>query len=173
MITTMGDFLSMLTLLAMVAAVVLFTDKPLRASVAFSSLSVMEVLRFQFRWIVAIIRYISIGIESMRRLNCLFGSSVGIKRHLHEAPTFEDVAYVPQMAWLQSYTIHQNILFYSKFDQKQYDAVVEACGLLPDLELLPLGYMTEVGERGLGLSGGQKQRVSLARAIYSRASTLF
>lgn len=83
-----------------------------------------------------------------------------------------DVAYVPQTAWLQNDTIRQNILFYSAFDQKRYEAVIDACGLGQDLDQLPAGDLTEVGERGTSLSGGQKQRVSLARAIYSQASTL-
>lgn len=83
------------------------------------------------------------------------------------------VAYVPQAAWLQNASIKENILFSSPWNAARYDAVIEACSLATDLEILEDGDETEIGEKGLNLSGGQKARVSLARAIYSRASTIF
>ncbi|KAJ2844560.1 ATP-binding cassette glutathione S-conjugate transporter ycf1, partial [Coemansia erecta] len=66
-------------------------------------------------------------------------------------------------------TLRDNILFGHKYNQEFYDRVIDACALTSDLEMLPSGDMTEIGEKGINLSGGQKARVSLARAVYSRA----
>ncbi|KAL7420090.1 hypothetical protein Q5752_005055 [Cryptotrichosporon argae] len=84
----------------------------------------------------------------------------------------DGVAYCPQMSWLQSLSICENIQFGLPLNVERYQAVLHACGLLPDLHILEDGDLTEIGERGKILSGGQKARVSLARAVYSRASTL-
>ncbi|KAI0714464.1 P-loop containing nucleoside triphosphate hydrolase protein [Cerioporus squamosus] len=76
------------------------------------------------------------------------------------------VAYCPQSAWIQNATVRENITFGQPFDEERYwKAVHDAC-LEADLELLPNGDMTEVGERGISLSGGQKQRINICRAIY-------
>ncbi|XP_047732365.1 multidrug resistance-associated protein 1-like isoform X8 [Prionailurus viverrinus] len=79
------------------------------------------------------------------------------------------VAYVAQQAWIQNCILQENILFGSTMQKQFYEQVLEACALLPDLEQLPNGDQTEIGERGVNISGGQKHRVSLARAVYSRA----
>ncbi|XP_065177497.1 multidrug resistance-associated protein 1-like [Sycon ciliatum] len=79
------------------------------------------------------------------------------------------VAFVPQQAWIQNATVRDNILFGRMYNQAVYQKVINACALGPDLEMLPGGDMTEIGEKGINLSGGQKQRVSLARAVYSNA----
>ncbi|KAJ2666002.1 hypothetical protein IW148_001361 [Coemansia sp. RSA 1199] len=79
------------------------------------------------------------------------------------------IAYVPQQAWILNATLRDNILFGSQFDQEFYERVIDACALRPDLDMLPAGDMTEIGEKGINLSGGQKARVSLARAVYARA----
>lgn len=83
-----------------------------------------------------------------------------------------DVAYVPQTPWLQNGTIRQNVIFYGQFNKARYGAAIQASGLAQDLLQFPNGDLTFVGERGTSLSGGQKQRISLARALYSHASTL-
>ncbi|KAJ2808735.1 hypothetical protein H4R20_000680 [Coemansia guatemalensis] len=78
-------------------------------------------------------------------------------------------AYVAQESWILNATLRDNILFSSRFDQEFYDQVIDACALRQDVDVLPAGDMTEIGERGINLSGGQKMRVSLARAVYARA----
>ena len=77
------------------------------------------------------------------------------------------MAYVAQQAWIQNSTLRDNILFCKEYQQKKYEGTIEACALKTDLEILPAGDQTEIGEKGINLSGGQKQRVSLARAVYS------
>uniref|UniRef100_A0A8C3J3H6 Multidrug resistance-associated protein 1-like n=1 Tax=Chrysemys picta bellii TaxID=8478 RepID=A0A8C3J3H6_CHRPI len=79
------------------------------------------------------------------------------------------LAYVSQQAWIQNSILQENILFGSGLNRPYYERVLEACALLPDLEQLPNGDQTEIGERGVNISVGQKQRVNLARAVYSNA----
>ncbi|GAB0099313.1 multidrug resistance-associated protein 1 [Sergentomyia squamirostris] len=83
------------------------------------------------------------------------------------------IAYVSQQAWIQNATLQDNILFGRDMDRKLYERVIEACALKPDIEMLPGGDQTEIGEKGINLSGGQKQRVSLARAVYNDADIYF
>ncbi|KAF9109329.1 hypothetical protein BGX27_007735 [Mortierella sp. AM989] len=79
------------------------------------------------------------------------------------------IAYIAQEAWIMNCSVRDNILFGKPLDQDRYQRILQACSLLQDLEILPAGDQTEIGERGINLSGGQKQRVSLARAAYQDA----
>ncbi|XP_039049118.1 ABC transporter C family member 2-like [Hibiscus syriacus] len=79
------------------------------------------------------------------------------------------VAYVPQVSWIFNATVRDNILFGSSFDSARYEKAIDVTSLQHDLELLPGGDLTEIGERGVNISGGQKQRVSMARAVYSNS----
>lgn len=54
----------------------------------------------------------------------------------------------------------------------RYRKVIRACALEADLDMLPNGDETEIGERGITLSGGQKQRLNIARAIYFDANLI-
>ncbi|KAI9034263.1 P-loop containing nucleoside triphosphate hydrolase protein [Hyaloraphidium curvatum] len=79
------------------------------------------------------------------------------------------IAYVPQLAWIQNATVKENIVFGKQLDEAKFEAVIKACAMEKDLEMLADGPDTIIGEKGLTLSGGQKARTSLARAIYSDA----
>ncbi|KAJ7728028.1 multidrug resistance-associated ABC transporter [Mycena olivaceomarginata] len=77
------------------------------------------------------------------------------------------MAYVPQTAWIRNATLRQNIVFGQEEDEEKFRQIIRACNLEHDLEVLPHGEETEIGERGINLSGGQKARISLARAAYA------
>lgn len=79
------------------------------------------------------------------------------------------ITLAPQIPWIFSGTVRENILFGSSFDLKRYQKVVTACQLLSDLEDFPNGDLTLIGERGISLSGGQRTRISLARSVYYHA----
>lgn len=57
------------------------------------------------------------------------------------------VAYVPQQAWIQNSTLKENIVFGQELRESWYHSVVEACALNMDLEILPAGDQTEIGEK--------------------------
>ncbi|KAI5660400.1 hypothetical protein M9H77_29193 [Catharanthus roseus] len=76
------------------------------------------------------------------------------------------VTYVPQVPWILSGTIRDNILFGTEFNPRRYSDVLKACALDFDISLMMGGDMACIGEKGLNLSGGQRARLALARAIY-------
>ncbi|XP_014741418.1 PREDICTED: canalicular multispecific organic anion transporter 1 isoform X4 [Sturnus vulgaris] len=114
--------------------------------------------------LVAVVGPVGSGKSSL--VSAMLGEMENIKGHINIQGS---LAYVPQQAWIQNATLKDNIIFGSELDEARYQKVIKACALLPDLELLPAGDQTEIGEKGINLSGGQKQRVSLARAVYSDA----
>ncbi|XP_010191647.1 PREDICTED: canalicular multispecific organic anion transporter 1, partial [Mesitornis unicolor] len=114
--------------------------------------------------LVAVVGAVGSGKSSL--VSAMLGEMENIKGHINIQGS---MAYVPQQAWIQNATLKDNILFGSELDEARYQQVIKACALLPDLELLPAGDQTEIGEKGINLSGGQKQRVSLARAVYNDA----
>nr|KAG5688633.1 hypothetical protein BaRGS_017487 [Batillaria attramentaria] len=80
-----------------------------------------------------------------------------------------NVAYVPQEPWIQNRSFRDNIIFDNPVDERLYQKVIKTCALQADIELLPGGDASEIGEKGVNMSGGQKQRLSLARAVYHGA----
>jgi ABC-type multidrug transport system fused ATPase/permease subunit len=55
------------------------------------------------------------------------------------------LAYIPQVSWLRSQTIRDNILFETEYDEVRYNNIIKICELESDLEVLPGGDQTEVG----------------------------
>jgi ATP-binding cassette subfamily B protein len=83
-----------------------------------------------------------------------------------EADLRSRIAVVPQESFLFSMTLAENIaLGRPGASRAQIEEAGRAAGLSADLEDLPKGYDTPVGERGYTLSGGQRQRAALARAL--------
>uniref|UniRef100_A0A8C9TA15 ATP-binding cassette, sub-family C (CFTR/MRP), member 8 n=1 Tax=Scleropages formosus TaxID=113540 RepID=A0A8C9TA15_SCLFO len=83
------------------------------------------------------------------------------------------VAYASQKPWLLNATLVENITFEMPLNKQRYKTVIEACSLQPDIDILPQGDQTEIGERGIILSGGQRQRISVARALYQQTNVVF
>lgn len=69
-----------------------------------------------------------------------------------------EITYAGQEAYLFTGTVRENVLFGMEFDKQRYHEVFQVCCLQDDMDQLPNGDMTLVGERGHLLSGGQKAR---------------
>ncbi|KAJ7693236.1 P-loop containing nucleoside triphosphate hydrolase protein [Mycena rosella] len=72
-----------------------------------------------------------------------------------------------QSPWLRHQSIKDNILFGYPLDEARYEAVIEACALKPDLDMLEDGDATEIGERAYRCRA-DKKLVALARAVYAK-----
>ncbi|KAI8847504.1 P-loop containing nucleoside triphosphate hydrolase protein [Chytridium lagenaria] len=97
---------------------------------------------------------------------------IGEMTRLEGSVTFHGrIAYVPQQPWILTDTVEGNVIFGSSraVDSERLAEAVRVTALGPDLERLPFGIKTQIGEKGVNISGGQKARVSLARAVYDDA----
>lgn len=87
-------------------------------------------------------------------------------RQLDLASLRNQIGYVPQDVFLFSDLVKNNIAFGKNAATiEQIKQASLQAAVLKDIEQLPHGFDTIVGERGVTLSGGQKQRISLARAL--------
>ena len=87
------------------------------------------------------------------------------------------IAMVPQQTRLFSGTVRDNILYhYQKSEHQQKEKLMKESASKADIagfiEDLPLGYDTNVNQRGVNLSGGQKQRIAIARALAKEAPVI-
>ncbi len=78
------------------------------------------------------------------------------------------IGYVQQDVFLFSDTIQNNIQFGVASSDETIQAAAKSAHILNEIEQLPAGFKTMVGERGTTLSGGQKQRISIARALIKK-----
>ncbi|KAM0842060.1 hypothetical protein ACQ4PT_058608 [Festuca glaucescens] len=133
---------------------------------ASSEVPTLNDLNFQARQGMRVAVCGTVGSGKSSLLSCILGEMPKLSG---EVKTCGTMAYVSQSAWIQSGKIKDNILFGKEMDGEKYERVLESCSLKKDLEILPFGDETVIGERGINLSGGQKQRIQIARALYQDA----
>lgn len=84
-----------------------------------------------------------------------------------------NITYVPQQNLLFSMTLRNNIaLGVPDTPEPRIWRAIDQSRLSNDLEQLPKGLESIVGERGATLSGGQRQRTAIARALVRRPKVL-
>ncbi len=84
------------------------------------------------------------------------------------------IATVEQQVFLFNETILYNLTLGIPTPPPM-EEIKKACGaacILKEIERLPNGFETLIGERGITLSGGQKQRIALARALLRKPALL-
>ena len=98
------------------------------------------------------------------------------RRSIHDIPEEEFrslISWVPQSPYLFSGSILENIcLFQANPDRSRIQSAIDKANLDSYIHQLPLGYDTQVGERGSLISTGQAQRLAIARAFYRNTPIL-
>ena len=82
------------------------------------------------------------------------------------------MSYIAQDVYLFDTTIRDNITLGEEFGEAEIRRALQDSALAGDLEKMPQGLETPVGQEGSNLSGGQRQRVAIARALLHRRSIL-
>jgi len=94
-------------------------------------------------------------------------------QHLGLRAWRDQVGAVMQDDSLFSGSIADNICFFSpQPDRAWLEQCARVAAVHEDIEALPMGYQTLIGDLGVALSGGQRQRLLLARALYKRPQVL-
>jgi len=85
------------------------------------------------------------------------------------------VSYIPQTIYLNGESIFNNVVFFARedeIDQSRATECLKCAQVWEDIEDMPDGIHTLIGENGTEISGGQRQRIALARALYKEFDLL-
>ncbi|XP_074354051.1 ABC transporter C family member 13 isoform X2 [Apium graveolens] len=110
---------------------------------------------------VAVVGEVGSGKSSL--LNCILREMKVVSGFVYSSGS---IAYVPQVPWILSGCIRDNVILGDEYDPRRLSDVLKACAMDIDVSRMNGGDMAFVGEKGVNLSGGQKARLALARAIY-------
>ncbi|KAF8698000.1 hypothetical protein HU200_035504 [Digitaria exilis] len=121
-------------------------------------------LQLQKGLFIAIVGEVGSGKSSL--LNSVIGETHVVSGSISSCGS---IAYVPQVPWILSGSLQDNILLGKEFDPRRYKEVIHACALDVDISAMARGDMSHIGEKGTNLSGGQRARVALARALYQNS----
>eukprot|EP01084_Bolivina_argentea_P015711 29449_1 len=108
----------------------------------------------------------SVGSGKTTLCKSLLGETHFVNNPLSSFNNQLNTAFVGQQYFLMNGTIRKNIIMDFEFDINIYNKVLDAAALIHDLQLLPGGDQTEIGENGINLSGGQKSRICISRLLY-------
>lgn len=61
------------------------------------------------------------------------------------------IALVTQQAWIYNSSLKENLLMGKTYNEERYNAMLEACALVTDLQALPDSDNSEIGEKGINL----------------------
>ncbi len=84
-------------------------------------------------------------------------------------------SYIPQTVFLNGETVRNNVAFFEDeeiIDDARVEECLKCAQIWEDVQQLPDGVRTLIGENGTAISGGQRQRIALARALYKDFSIL-
>ncbi len=79
------------------------------------------------------------------------------------------VSYIPQIVYMNGETVRNNVTLLTEqteIDDAKVIECLKCAQVWKDVEKMPEGIHTLIGENGMAISRGQRQRIALARALY-------